>query len=156
MLENPALGRYFPTFGFGQSGIWLSDNFIGGLLTKCLKIPPWGGIFQRWLSDMRGITLGKADAIAPRRRRMLPQPLANDLLRKRITQIGEQSDLHKLHSYPFPYKSFAELFQKRPFPSFPPSPVPPSIAYGLIQRNSSVQSKYFARSSIHSLSEWRT
>ena len=47
MLENPALGRYFPTFGFEQSGIWLSDNYIGGLLTKCLKIPPWGGIFQR-------------------------------------------------------------------------------------------------------------
>ena len=68
MLENPALGRYFPTFGFEQSGIWLSD--------------------------MLGITLGKADAIAPRRRRMLPQPLANDLLRERIAHIGEQLDLH--------------------------------------------------------------
>ena len=58
-------------------------------------------------------------AISPRRRRMLPQPLANDLLRKRIAHIGEQSDLHKLYPSPSPYKSFAELFQKRPFPRSP-------------------------------------
>ena len=38
--------------------------------------------------------------------------------------IGKQSDLHKLYPYPSPYKSFAELFQKRPFPSFPRPLVP--------------------------------
>ena len=61
-------------------------------------------------------------AIPPRRRRMLPQPLANDLLRERIAHIGKQSDLHKLYPNPPPYKSFAELFQKRPFPRSPRSP----------------------------------
>ena len=34
-------------------------------------------------------------------------------------QIGAHMDLHKLHPSPIPYKSFAELFQKRPFPSSP-------------------------------------
>ena len=61
-------------------------------------------------------------ALSPRRRRMLPQPLANDLLRERIAHIGTQTDLHKLYPSPSPYKSFAELFQKRPFPRLPPFP----------------------------------
>ena len=58
-------------------------------------------------------------ALSPRRRRMLPQPLANDLLRERIAHIGKQSDLHKRNPSPSPYKSFAELFQKRPSPPVP-------------------------------------
>ena len=41
-------------------------------------------------------------ALSPRRRRMLPQPLANDLRRERIAHIGKQSDLHKLYPYPIP------------------------------------------------------
>ena len=41
-------------------------------------------------------------ALSPRRRRMLPQPLANDLRRERIAHIGTQSDLHKLHPSPIP------------------------------------------------------
>ena len=36
--------------------------------------------------------------------------------------IGTHTDLHKLHPYPSPYKSFAELFQKRPFPRVPRFP----------------------------------
>ena len=51
------------------------------------------------------------------------EPLANDLLRERIAKIGEQSDLHKLYPSPPPYKSFAELFQKRPSPRSPRPPV---------------------------------
>ena len=44
----------------------------------------------------------RKNAISPRRRRMLPQPLANDLLRERIAHIGTHTDLHKLHPSPFP------------------------------------------------------
>ena len=47
------------------------------------------------------------------------EPLANDLLRERIAHIGEQTDLHKLHPSNPIHKSFAELFQKRPFPPRP-------------------------------------
>ena len=38
------------------------------------------------------------------------------------SKIGAQTDLHKLYPYPLFHKSFAELFQKRPFPPFPPFP----------------------------------
>ena len=41
-------------------------------------------------------------AVAPRRRRMLPQPLANDLRRERIAHIGTHTDLHKLYPSPIP------------------------------------------------------
>ena len=37
------------------------------------------------------------------------------------SNIGAQSDLHKLYPSHPPHKSFAELFQKRPFPPFPAS-----------------------------------
>ena len=40
------------------------------------------------------------------------------------SNIGAQSDLHKLHPSPPPHKSFAELFQKRPFPRSPSPLVP--------------------------------
>ena len=65
-------------------------------------------------------------ALPPRRRRMTlvsrPRTISCGLGRN---QIGEQTELHKLYpSHPL-YKSFAELFQKRPFPSFPRSPRSP-------------------------------
>ena len=63
------------------------------------------------------------DAIAPRRRRMAPSSRSRTIFScTGRSNIGEQMDLHKLNpSYP-PHKSFAELFQKRPFPSFPSFP----------------------------------
>ena len=40
------------------------------------------------------------------------------------SKIGAHTDLHKLYPSPPPHKSFAELFQKRPFPRLPRSPSP--------------------------------
>ena len=65
--------------------------------------------------------------LPPRRRRMAPSSRSRTIFScTGRNQIGEQSDLHKLYPNPPQYKSFAELFQKRPSPSFPriPSPSP--------------------------------
>ena len=58
------------------------------------------------------------------------------------SNIGAHTDLHKLYPSNPPHKSFAELFQKRPFPSFPPpfptSPrIPPSSSIHLLYDNNS-------------------
>ena len=56
-------------------------------------------------------------AIASNRRRMTlvsrPRTISCGLGRN---HIGKHTDLHKLHPSHPPHKSFAELFQKRPFP----------------------------------------
>ena len=42
------------------------------------------------------------------------EPLANSLLRKRIAQIGEHMDLHKLYPNPSQYKSSCQASFKKP------------------------------------------
>ena len=67
-------------------------------------------------------------ALSPRRRRMAPSSRSRTIyVGNGRNHIGKQSDLHKLYPNPSPYKSFAELFQKRPFPSFPPYPLVPRV-----------------------------
>ena len=78
------------------------------------------------------LTNKRMDAISPRRRRITEFGKPNSVSRSRTIfscqgrhHIGEHMDLHKLYPSPPPYKSFAELFQKRPFPRSPRSPHPP-------------------------------
>ena len=61
-------------------------------------------------------------ALSPHRRRMLRSRLRTVSSCQGRNHIGEQTDLHKQNPNPSPHKSFAELFQKRPFPRSPRSP----------------------------------
>ena len=143
MLENPALGRYFPTLGLNKAAfgfrITISEVSLPNA-QKFLKMGPnpflpygteffhvWSGHSGIWLSDMRGITLGKADAIAPRRRRMLPQPLANDLRRAEDRSNWCAHGLAQTPSITNPrIKVLPGFFKSRVPPSFPsfPSVIP--------------------------------
>ena len=76
-------------------------------------------------------------ALSPRRRRMAPSSRSRTIFScTGRSNIGEQSDLHKLHPYSPQYKSFAELFQKRPFPR---SPVPPRSPRNTIKHPSTCE-----------------
>ena len=62
------------------------------------------------------------------------------------SNIGEQSDLHKLYPSPPFHKSFAELFQKRPFPPFPSFPLsfplyPPANQMRPVQNRKSIRAE---------------
>ena len=63
-------------------------------------------------------------AIAPNRRRIRPRSRPRSIsCGLGRSNISAHPDLHKLYpSHPL-YKSFAELFQKRPFPLVPPFPI---------------------------------
>ena len=111
--------------GLGRSNIGVQSD-LHKLYPSPFFIKVLPGFFKSRVSPR--ISIQTTAPTSNRRRirpRSRPRTISCGLGR---SNIGAQSDLHKLYPSHPPHKSFAELFQKRPFPSFPASPT--HLLYG--------------------------
>ena len=106
--------------------IHLKDAGMGNRQRESAILQPFEPVYQQ-KPGILPLPNTLYPALSPNRRRMLPQPPQNDLLRTWTEQNWCAHGLAQTKSIHPMYKSFAELFQKRPFPSFPVPRVPDKI-----------------------------